>query len=82
MGEKLLEITILSPEKVVFEGKGERVVLPGEYGVFEVLPFHGQLLSRLLTGTIVVDDQLFPIYRGFAQIGANKITIIIEEKRR
>ncbi len=81
MGEKLLDVTVLNPEKVVFQGKAERMVLPGESGVFEILPFHKQLLSRLLTGTIIIDEQMIPIYRGVVQVGGNSVTVIMEEKR-
>jgi len=82
MDEKLLSVTVLSPEEIVFQGKADRVILPGESGVFEVLPFHRQLLSRLLTGTIIIDEQLIPIYRGVVQIGGNSITVIMEKERK
>ncbi|MDD5746196.1 MAG: hypothetical protein PHO30_02920 [Candidatus Omnitrophica bacterium] len=78
---KLLDVTVLSPEKVLFQGKAERVIMPGENGVFEVLPFHKRLLSRLLSGTIIIDKQMIPIFRGVAQVGSNRITIIIEQAR-
>ena len=81
MGDKLLSIKIITPEKIVFQGKADRVILPGEGGVFEVLPFHKQILSRLLSGTIVVDDETFPIFRGVVQVAFNRITIIMENKK-
>ena len=80
MPKKPLSVTLMTPEKVVFEGNADRVILPGEQGVFEILPFHKRLLSRLLTGTII-DEQMFPLYRGVAQVGGNAVTIIMEEKR-
>jgi len=82
MADKLLNVIILSPKKTLFQGKAERVILPGENGVFEVLPFHKRLLSRLLTGTVIVDGQMIPIYRGVVQVGGNKVTIIIEEEKK
>ncbi len=80
MGDKLLSVKIVTPEKILFEGKADRVILPGEGGVFEVLPFHKHILSRLLTGTIVIDDKLFPIFRGVVQVIFNRITIIMENR--
>ncbi len=80
MGKKLLAVSVLSPQKVLFEGKADRVVLPGEFGVFEIQPFHKKLLSRLLSGTIIIDEKLIPIYRGVAQVGANSVTVIVEDK--
>jgi len=80
MAEKLLDVTVLSPEKIIFQGKAERVILPGESGVFEVLPFHKRLISRLLSGTVVIDEKFIPIYRGVARVGSNSVTVIIEKK--
>ncbi len=81
MGLKILDVTVISPEKIIFQGKAERVILPGEEGVFEVLPFHKRILSRLLSGTIIVDEQLIPIYRGIVRAGKNSVTVIIENER-
>ena len=74
----LLDVSILNPKEVVFEGKAKSVILPGEQGVFEVLPFHKRILSRLISGTLVVDEKSFTIQRGIAKIDQNKVTIIIE----
>ena len=81
MGEKLLSVKIVTPKSMLFQGTAERVILPGESGVFEVLPFHKQLLSRLFSGTIIIDNETFPIYRGIVQVVANQITIVMENER-
>jgi len=81
MGYKLLSVRIITPEKIIFQGKAERVILPGESGVFEVLPFHKQLLSRLFSGNIIIDKQLFPVYRGIVQVISNRITILMENRK-
>ncbi len=74
----LLDVSVLNPRKVVFEGKARSVTMPGEEGVFEVLPFHKRLLSRLISGTLVIDEKSFSIRRGIAKIDQNKVTIIVE----
>ena len=81
MGDKLISVKIVTPEKIIFEGNADHVIVPGEGGVFEVLPFHKQLLSRLLAGTVVVDDKLFPVMRGVVQVGFNRVTIIMENRK-
>jgi len=73
-----LNVTVLTPKGVVFEGKAGSVILPGEQGVFNVLPFHKRLLSRLVSGTLFIDDQSLPIRRGIVKINQNKVTVIIE----
>ena len=76
----LLDVCILDPREVLFEGKAKSVVVPGEQGVFEVLPFHKRILSRLLAGVIFVDEQHFSIRRGIIKVDQNKVTIIVEER--
>jgi len=74
-----LDVTVLNPIEVIFEGKAKSIVLPGEEGVFEVLPFHKRILSRLISGRLFIDEQSFPIKRGIVKVNQNKVTIIVEE---
>jgi F0F1-type ATP synthase epsilon subunit len=75
----LLDVSILNPFRVVFEGKAKKVILPGEAGTFEILPFHKRILSRLVTGTVIVDQQSIPMRRGIVKVNQNAVTIILEE---
>ncbi len=74
----LLEVSVLDTKEVIFEGKARSLILPGEQGVFEVMPFHKRLLSRLISGTLVIDDKSFRIRRGIAKVDQNKVAVIIE----
>ncbi len=74
----MLEVTLLTPQKVVFRGTAHRVIFPGEQGIFEVGPFHRPLFSRLLPGTLIVDDQAFPILRGVVKVDRDSATCIVE----
>ena len=47
-----MKVTIVSPEKTLFEGEVEGVKLPGAKGRFEVLKDHAPLISTLTQGTI------------------------------
>jgi len=76
----LLNVSILSTSRVVFEGQAGRVIVSGEEGVFEILPFHKRILSRLITGSVIVDQQSIPIRRGVIKVDQNTVTIILEEK--
>lgn len=70
---------ILTPERMIFEGRARSLLLPGEKGVFEVQPFHKRLLSRLVSGVVTLDGESLPIRRGVAKVGQNRVTVIIEE---
>ena len=74
-----LDVCVSSPKEVIFEGKARNVILPGEQGVFEVLPFHRSILSRLISGTLVIDEQTIRIRRGVVRVHYNKVTVIVEE---
>ena len=75
----LLEVTVLSPTQVLFEGKARSLIVPGEQGVFEVLPFHKRILSRLLPGTMFIEERRFPMRRGIIKVNQNRVTVIMEE---
>ncbi len=75
----MLDVVIYSPEKKIFQGKANSVVFPGESGVFEILPYHKPFLSRLVSGKIIVDNQVFNIRCGIMGIEHNKATVVIEE---
>lgn len=75
----LLKVKVLSPQEVIFEGQAKSVTFPGEQGVFEVLPFHKRLMSRLISGQLFVDDRAFLIKRGVVQVNQNEVTVLVEE---
>ena len=77
--EQDIDLLILSPERLIYEGKAFNVILPGEHGVFEILPFHKRLMSRLLAGLVIIDKKVMRIKRGVVKVGLNQVTIIVEE---
>ena len=77
--ERVLEVLVVSPQRLIYQGRADHVILPGEKGVFEVLPHHKRLLSRLLPGLLIVDRQTIQIKRGVAKVGLNQVTILVEE---
>jgi len=75
----MLDVTLISSEEVVFEGKASSVVFPGEYGVFEILTYHKPVVSRLIRGDVIIDGRMYPIRRGLMGLNHNKATIIVEK---
>lgn len=74
-----LEVSILGPKEVIFEGEAKSIIVPGEQGVFELLSFHKRILSRLISGTIVIDGRSIYIKRGVIKANQNKVTVLVEE---
>ena len=76
----MLDVVVLTLGKILFEGKAKSVILPGEKGTFEVLPYHKPLLSRLITGPLIIDGQQLLISRGIVKVAMNKVMAVVEEK--
>lgn len=74
----MLRVIVTSPERVVFDGTAGRVVFPGEQGVFEVLPLHRPMLTRLVGGMVVVDDKPLRIRRGVVHVAYDEVTAVVE----
>ena len=73
---------IVSPEKVVFDGAVERVVVPGTSGEFEILVNHAPIISTLEKGRLVYQDsedrheQM--VNGGFVEVQKNNVNICVE----
>lgn len=50
---KDLHLTIISPEKKLFDGEIKSVTLPGTVGLFTILPQHAPIVSSLSQGSLV-----------------------------
>ena len=74
----MLDVLLLNPREIIFEGEAKSVIVPGEEGSLEVLSFHKRLISRLLAGLVFIDDKNYKIRRGIIKVSQNKVTIIIE----
>lgn len=73
-----LQVFIYTAEKSLYEGQTQTVILPGEKGMFEILENHKPILSLLVSGNILVGDQIFPIRRGVVKAMSNRVTVIAE----
>ena len=74
----MLKVGIYDYHQALFDGVANRVILPGDYGVFEVLIYHKPLLSLLRKGEIIVDDVGFPISRGIVRVRDNELVALVE----
>jgi F-type H+-transporting ATPase subunit epsilon len=79
--DSTFDVLIATLDRVVFEGKAKSLILPGENGTFEVLPYHKKLLSRLKQGPLVLDGTTYPIRGGVVKVSPSDVTVIVEEAR-
>ena len=79
--EYSFDVSIVTPGGVVFEGKAQSVIFPGMNGTFEILANHKPLLSRLRSGTIVVDHKAIPVSQGVVRVFLNQVLAIVERRK-
>jgi F-type H+-transporting ATPase subunit epsilon len=54
---KLIDVSILNIDSVVFEGKAKMITAPGPMGDFAILPGHTPLITKLEPGVIIVEKE-------------------------
>ena len=78
-----LHFDLVSPEKRVFAGEVDQVVVPGVDGEFGVLAGHAPFMSTIRPGAIAVhvggDVTRTFIHGGFAEVTPEGLTILAEE---
>lgn len=78
-----LRLKIVSPEKVVFKGDVDSVIVPGVCGLFEILKGHAPIISSLQTGTVTytptgAKTENLPIGGGFVAVQKNEVSLCVE----
>lgn len=80
---QVLQLTIVSPERVLYEGQVEHAMFPGTLGSFSVFPEHAPLISSLNKGKIsyFTDGKLesLEINSGFVEVKDDNISVCIEQ---
>ena len=79
----MLNLKIISPERVVFKGEVVRVVVPGTLCEFEVLDNHAPIVSTLQKGTVTYqptggEDATINIESGFIEVQKNEVSLCVE----
>jgi F-type H+-transporting ATPase subunit epsilon len=77
-----LKVAVISPERTVFEGEADQVVVPAWDGELGILRGHAPLLALLGEGEVRIkqggSDQRFKIKGGFLQVADNMVTVLSE----
>ena len=74
-----MNVKILDPQRVLFEGEAKSVFLPGDHGEFELLDYHAPLISLLRAGQVTIDwETTIPIKKGIAKFDDNECVVLVE----
>lgn len=78
----MLRLTVVSPEKVVFKGDVDSVLVPGTLGSFEILNDHAPIISSLTDGKVEYGTkdgkEQFDIHGGFVEVKKNEVSLCVE----
>jgi F-type H+-transporting ATPase subunit epsilon len=79
----VMNIRVLTPDRVICSTTADEVVLPGLTGQVGVLDGHAALITALDTGLlrIKLDDKWTPIILcgGLAEIDRNRVTVLVND---
>ncbi len=78
-----MKLSIISPERIVFEGDVDRVVVPAFDGEVGILAQHAPLVTLLGRGTVRVGggtgaDTIFAVQGGFVQVADDVVRVVTE----
>lgn len=78
---KELHLSIVSPEKSVFDGEVKIVTLPGTVGSFSILPGHAPIVSSLKAGTLGYttmdgEEHTLDIQGGFVEMSDGQLRCV------
>ena len=79
---KELHLSIVSPEKSIFDGDVKIVTLPGTVGSFSILPGHAPIVSSLQAGTLSYttmegEERTIDIQGGFVELSDGTVSSCI-----
>lgn len=82
-----IRCTVVAPERPLFEGGAEKVVVPGTKGQIGVLPRHAPLIAKLEPGVIRIHRpaeeggavEKMAVSGGFVQVRGDTVTLLVTE---
>ena len=78
----MLQLKIVSPEKIEFEGTVDSVLVPGTQGQFEILNDHAPIISTLGKGFVEYGTKegnvRLDILGGFVEVQKNVVSLCVE----
>ena len=78
----MLQLKIVSPEKVEYDGAVESVLVPGTAGQLEILNDHAPIISTLQKGMVEYTTKegktSLEIQGGFVEVQKNVVSLCVE----
>lgn len=75
-----MQVTILNPKQVIYEGKATSVFLPGDLAEFEIMDYHVPIVSLLRPGAVLIDSKIaIEIKKGMVKFDNNECVVLVEQ---
>ena len=78
----MLTVSVISPERVLYEGQARAVVAPAFDGEVGILPGHAPFMTLLGDGALVIRQggatHRFRVRGGFLQVVDNRVRVVAE----
>ncbi len=78
-----LKVSVISAERLLFDGAARMVVAPGFDGELGILPMHAPLMTLLGKGVLRVDssggEKRFHVDGGFLQVVDDVVRVVTEK---
>ncbi len=75
-------LEIITPEKNIFNGAVDSVILPGKNGSFQLLKDHAPMVSTLKKGDLVYEidgkKEILLVDGGVLEVSDNKVLVLAE----
>jgi F-type H+-transporting ATPase subunit epsilon len=83
---KTLQLQIVTPKQVLFDGEVQNFTVPGSVGPFQVLSMHAPIVSALSPGLFKYDvnnrEERYFIGGGFLEMHENRATVLASSAER
>lgn len=81
-----LDLQIVTPEKMAFEGEIDRISLPTDEGQITILPKHVSLVSTIKHGALIFknggQETIMVVYGGFVEVRKNQVRVMTDIAER
>ncbi|MBF0625769.1 MAG: ATP synthase F1 subunit epsilon [Magnetococcales bacterium] len=77
------ELEMVTPERLLFTQAAKIVTVPGQEGVFGVMPGHTRFLTALRPGPVIIGegDQAirYAVAGGYAEVLPERVTLLVDQ---
>lgn len=79
----MFDLSIVTPEKIFYEGECVSLIVPGCEGYLGVLTDHAPLITAVIPGKVTVKDKaqneiILAVSHGFFEVSSNLATLLID----